>query len=407
VPAAPPDPDQLFRPIADARHVALAVSGGSDSIAMLRLAEDWSRRRSNAPKLTVLTVDHGLRADSAREATQVAEWTGARGLNHAILTWTGAKPLTGIQAKARNARYDLMSEWCRNHGADWLLTAHTLEDQAETVLMRLARTASIDSLAAIPRVGQWQGTRLFRPLLGTSRTTLRGLLGELGQSWIDDPSNEDEVFERVRVRKAMPLLRDLGITAESLAELARRAADAVHGLWGAAEDWVGSHVTVHEAGYCTFPLAPFTGQTNELKTRILGLIVSTYGSGKMPEPHELELLAAWVDSGGSRRTLGGAMIARRKASLLAGREPGRIDAKAVAVPPGGKIVWDGRFVVIAPAGTAVVPARDLHDLPRRKDIPAFVQQGLPAVTQGGRLLAVPQLGLGTGASARFLPAVPR
>jgi hypothetical protein len=205
----------------------------------------------------------------------------------------------------------------------------------------------------------------------------------------------------------MPLLRDLGITAESLAELARRAADAVHGLWGAAEDWVGSHVTVHEAGYCTFPLAPFTGQTNELKTRILGLIVSTYGSGKMPEPHELELLAAWADSGGSRRTLGGAMIARRKASLLAGREPGRIDAKAVAVPPGGKIVWDGRFVVIAPAGTAVVPARDLHDLPRRKDIPAFVQQGLPAVTQGGRLLAVPQLGLGTGASARFLPAGPR
>jgi tRNA(Ile)-lysidine synthase len=407
VPAARPDRDQLFQPIADVRHAALAVSGGSDSMALLHLAESWSRQRGGAPRLTVLTVDHGLRTESAGEAARVAEWTRALGLDHATLAWTGPKPPSGIQAKARNARYDLMSEWCRSHDAAWLLTAHTLEDQAETVLMRLARTASIDSLAAIPRLGQWQGTSLFRPLLSTSRQALRNLLGELGQSWIDDPSNEDERFERVRIRKMMPLLRELGITAEALAELALRATDAVHGLWGAAEDWVAAHVRVHEAGYCTLPLAPFTGQTRELKMRILGLIVSTYGSGRMPEPRELQLLAAWVESGGSRRTLGGAMIVRRKASLLAGREPGRIDATPVAVPSGGEIVWDGRFAVIASGGAVVVPVRDLHYLPRRRDIPAFVQQGLPAVTRDGRLLAVPQLGVGRGASARFLPAVPR
>ncbi|MGQ0486659.1 MAG: tRNA lysidine(34) synthetase TilS [Hyphomicrobiales bacterium] len=406
MPAARPEPDQLFQPIADQHHVALAVSGGSDSMAMLHLAESWSRQRGG-PRLTVLTVDHGLRTESGREAAQVSEWTRALGLDHATLAWTGPKPSTGIQAKARNARYDLMSGWCRSHDAAWLLTAHTLEDQAETVLMRLARTASIDSLAAIPRLGQWRGTGLFRPLLATPRQVLRNLLGELGQSWIDDPGNEDERFERVRIRRAMPLLRELGITAEGLAELARRAADAVHGLWGAAEDWVGAHVTVHESGYCTVPMAPLTDQTEELKARILSLVISRYGSGKMPEPHELELLAGWIDAGGSRRTLGGAMIVRRKTSLLIGREPGRIDAAPVAVPPGGEIVWDRRFAVIAPSGAAVVPARDLHNLPRRRDIPAFVQQGLPAVTKDGTLLAVPQLGLGTGASARFLPAVPR
>jgi len=407
VPAAPPDPDRLFQPIADARHVALAVSGGSDSIAMLRLADDWRRRQSNAPKLTVLTVDHGLRADSAREAAQVAEWTTALGVNHAILAWRGAKPVTGIQAKARNARYDLMSGWCRNHDAAWLLTGHTLEDQAETVLMRLARTTSIDSLAGIPRLGQWRGIRLFRPLLGTSRVALRSLLGKLGQSWIDDPSNEDERFERVRIRKAMPMLRELGITAEALAELARRAGDAVQGLWRAAEDWVSSHLKVHEAGYCTFPLVPFTDQSEELKMRILGLTVSRHGSGKMPEPHELELLAAWVDSGGSRRTLGGALIVRRKASLLVGREPGRIDATPVTVPAGGEIVWDGRFAGSAPAGAAVIPAQDVPGIPRREDIPAFVQQGVPAVMLGGQLLAVPQLGLGKGAKAHFNPVLRR
>jgi len=214
-------------------------------MAMLRLAETWSRQRGGEPKLSVLTVDHGLRANSAREAGQVAAWCRTLGLDHEVLVWTGAKPETGLQAKARNARYDLMGGWCREHGAAWLLTAHTLEDQAETVLMRLARTTSIDSLAGIPRLGQWQGTRLLRPLLPMSRPALRSWLGELGQSWIDDPSNEDERFERVRIRKAMPLLRELGITAEGLAEFARRAADAVHGLWGAAEDWVAMHVKAH------------------------------------------------------------------------------------------------------------------------------------------------------------------
>ena len=407
MPAAPPDPDLIFQPVADARHVALAVSGGSDSIAVLRLAEAWSRRRSGEPRLTVLTVDHGLRSGSAGEARQVAAWSRALGLDHRILAWTGAKPSTGIQAKARNTRYDLMGDWCRQNGAAWLLTGHTLEDQAETVLMRLARTTSIDSLAGIPRLGQWQGIRLFRPLLSTSRQALRDLLGELGQEWIDDPSNEDERFERVRIRKAMPILTELGITAEGLADFARRAGDAVQGLTGAAEDWVETHVTAHDAGYCTVPLAPFGGRSAEVKMRILGLIVSRYGSGKMPEPHELELLAAWVGSDGSRRTLGGAIIVRRKASLLVGREPGRIAALPITVPAGGEIVWDGRFAVTAPAGAAVIPARDLPDMPRCRDIPAFVQQGLPAVTQGGRLLAVPQLLPGTGVSARFLPLARR
>jgi hypothetical protein len=201
----------------------------------------------------------------------------------------------------------------------------------------------------------------------------------------------------------MPLLRELGITAEGLAEFARRAGDAVEGLIGAAGNWVDLHVTTHAAGYCTFPLAPFTGQAGELKTRILGAIVSTYGSGKMPEPHELELLADWVNSGGSRRTLGGAIVVRRKASLLVGREPGRIDATPVTVPAEGEVVWDGRFAVTAPVGAAVIPAQELPDIPRCRDIPAFVQLGLPAVMLGGRLLAVPHLGVGTGATARFHP----
>ncbi len=370
---------------------------------MLRLAVEWQ----GAPKLTVLTVDHGLRAGSGQEVRQVAGWTAGVGLPHVALHWKGSKPETGIQAKARTARYDLMTEWCRHNDAPVLLTAHTLDDQAETVLMRLARTTSLDSLAGIYRVSHWNGTELFRPLLNEMRENLRSYLSSLGQAWIDDQSNEDERFERVRIRKAMPGLRDLGITAEGLAELARRVNEAVQGLWGATDDWVKLHVQEFDTGHCVVPLEAFADQTEELKSRILGRLISRFGAGKMPEPAELELLAAWVDAGGSRRTLGGAIIARRKDHVLIGREPRRIDPAPLAVPPSGIVVWDRRFDVRAEPGSSIVPVVCAGLLPRRKNIPWFVQAGLPAIMGEDRSVSVPHLGIGSGAEAVFRPGLQR
>ncbi len=398
MPAAQPDPAQLFQAIETRRHVALAVSGGSDSVALLRLGSQWT----GAQRLTVLTVDHGLRAASKSEAEQVGNWAAGLGLPHVVLRWKPPQPLTGLQAKARAARYDLMTGWCTEHGADALLTAHTLEDQAETVLMRLARTSSLDSLAGIHRFSRWNGIELFRPLLGVKRDSLRAYLNGLGQGWIDDPSNEDERFERVRIRKALPVLRDLGITAEGLAELAWRVSDASQSLWGATDDWVKLHVEIHDTGYCSVPLDAYSGQTLGLQVRILGWLISCFGAGKTPEPAELGHLAAWLSIGEvGRRTLGGALIARRQKVLLIGREAGRIDETRVLVPPAGKLLWDGRFEVRAEAGTHVVPVRCLEGLPRRRDIPAFVQNGLPAVVGAGGVVAVPHLGVGSGAEAEF------
>ena len=157
MPAAAPDlfahAAALFAPVANSGPLALAVSGGSDSVALMHLAAAWRQR----PDFTVLTVDHGLRTGSAAEAQQVGQWSAGLGLQHVLLRWDAAKPVTALQAKARAARYDLMTNWCDAQGVAWLLTAHTLDDQAETVLMRLARTSSIDSLAGIPAVGQWCG----------------------------------------------------------------------------------------------------------------------------------------------------------------------------------------------------------------------------------------------------------
>jgi tRNA(Ile)-lysidine synthase len=406
VSTAPPDPERLFHPIAARAHVALAVSGGSDSVALMRLAAEWRSQRQGAPRLTVLSVDHGLRPEAAREAQQVAQWSAQCGLAHHILVWHGAKPRTGIQARARAARYHLMTDWCHGNDATALLTAHTLDDQAETVLMRLGRSARLDSLAGIPRFGQWNGIELFRPFIGLRRQPLRDHLTALGQDWIDDPSNADERFERVRVRKALPVLAGLGVTVEALGELAGLAAEAVECLWRAAGDWTGRHVRVHDAGYGLLPLALFMDQTQALRLRILGLAICRFGAGRMPEPAELERLGAWLAAGKGRRTLGGAIIACRKEAVLIGREAGRIDPRPVPVAGDGRVLWDGRFEIRALEGSSVIPAACAGRLARRRDLPGFVQAALPAIMRAGGAICVPQLEAGCDAEAVFLPRPP-
>ncbi len=372
-------------------------------MALLRLAAEWREK----PRLTALTVNHGLRSEAAQEACQVAEWSAQAGLAHVTLEWNVVKPQTGIQAKARAARYDLMSDWCRQNDATVLLTAHTLDDQAETVLMRLARTTSLDSLAGIYSFSRWNGIEVFRPLLGEKKEALESYLLSIGQSWIEDPSNEDERFERVRIRKAIPGLRALGITAESLAALASRVNGAVQGLWGATDDWVKMHVQEFDTGHCVVPLGAFADQTEELKVRILGWLIRRFGSGKIPEPAELELLTAWADAGGARRTLGGAIIARRKDHLLIGREPSRIDPTPVSVPSSGSVLWDGRFQIQSETGNRVIPVLCAGSLRRNKNLPWFVQAGLPAIVGKDETLSVPHLGVGSGAKAIYQPRLVR
>jgi tRNA(Ile)-lysidine synthetase-like protein len=171
---------ELLNPLRLYRHVGLAVSGGGDSMSLMWLAAQWAGQTRQPPKLTVLSVDHGLRPGSAEDANWVVEQAGALGLAGAMLQWHGAKPTTGVQARARQARYDLLIGWCIDHGAGALVTAHSLEDQAETFLMRLARGSGVDGLSAMRPAREEEGREdriaILRPLLGVSGARLRSTL---------------------------------------------------------------------------------------------------------------------------------------------------------------------------------------------------------------------------------------
>src|SRR5712691_2857398 len=179
-------------------RVAVAVSGGPDSMALILLAQRWARQRGG--EAWALTVDHGLRPESAEEARTVAGWLASRAVPHEILVWAGEKPATGIQEAAREARYRLLAQWCRGHGVLHLLTAHHREDQVETHLIRRRAGSGIDGLAGMSAVRELAGCRLVRPLLAVPRARLLALLAQEDQPFLHDPSNLNPAFERARLR---------------------------------------------------------------------------------------------------------------------------------------------------------------------------------------------------------------
>ena len=244
--------DRLFADaLSGAGRVLLAVSGGPDSVALMRLCAALAqaeRERGGCDwKIEVATVDHGLRAASRAEAEEVGRLAAACGLPHAILTWNEPKassktssgtktssdtrPQTRLQERARAARYALLASRAREIGADLLLTAHTLDDQAETVLMRIAHGSGLAGLAAMrPLTQRAEGLRHARPLLGVAKSRLVATCVANGWPFIEDPSNADPRFARARWRRLAPALRREGLTAERLAKLAWRAARAEEAL---------------------------------------------------------------------------------------------------------------------------------------------------------------------------------
>src|SRR5258707_13891532 len=206
--------------------VVLAVSGGPDSIALMWLAARWRRALARGPRLIAVTVDHGLRPGAAAEAREVKRLARSLDLPHRTLRWTGPKPRTGLPAAARAARYRLLAQAARASDATHILTAHTRDDQAETLLMRMLRGSGIAGLAAMARESERDGVLLARPFLNVSKSQLIATLEKAKVGFADDPTNRDTNFTRPRIRAIMPVLAAEGGDARNLARLASRLARA-------------------------------------------------------------------------------------------------------------------------------------------------------------------------------------
>jgi tRNA(Ile)-lysidine synthase len=277
--------------------IVLAVSGGPDSIALMWLAARWRRTVARGPRLIAVTVDHGLRAEAAREARDVKRLARTLDLPHRTMRWTGAKPKTGLPAAARSARYRLLAQAAQASGATHILTAHTRDDQAETLLMRLVRGSGIAGLAAMARVTEREGVMLARPFLNVSKAQLVATLKRAKVGFADDPTNRDTHFTRPRIRAVMPVLAAEGGDARNLARLASRLARAnaaVEVLVDGAERYLalrdmeaGIETKIFEAK--TFEAKTFEAKTFEAKT------FDAKAFAMLPEEIRLRLLLRAID----------------------------------------------------------------------------------------------------------------
>jgi tRNA(Ile)-lysidine synthase len=338
----------LFADLAENPALVLAVSGGPDSTALMVLMAGWRAQLRTGPKLLAVTVDHGLRPKSRREAERVGCLASQLGLLHRTVRWRGEKPRTGVQEAARAARYRLLAHAARKFGARHIITAHTLDDQAETVLFRLARGSGIAGLSGMGRIsrlplppvsGEGDALVLVRPLLGVPKARLIATLRMAEVGFVDDPSNHDPRFARPRLRRSIAILAAEGLDANRLAVFAARARRA-----DAALDWAADEITqrgsrnADNQGGPVAALEDFRRWPAEIALRVLGRAIALTGTEGPAELRKLEALTEAVRTRPAgpparlRRTLAGAVVTVADGSLWVEAAPPRRQAARYSVP---------------------------------------------------------------------------
>lgn len=401
------------------RHAVLAVSGGPDSMALMVLVARWLASGAAPATLgvTVATVDHRLRAESAREADWVAEQARALGLDHTTLVWGGEKPASGLQERAREARYALLVAEAHPRAPAAVVTAHTADDQAETLLMRLGRGSGLDGLAGMApeRPLLPDGTvRLVRPLLSVTKAQLAAALDEAGVAWLDDPSNARDDFERVRLRRAQAHLAALGLSNDKLALSAARLTRARAALDVVTDERVAALVAIHGGVFASLAREAWLREPQDIRVRLLARLLAAFGGEARPARlSQVEALedALSRDARPLAQTLGGCIVSKGRTTLRLYREPPAVPPPDVVLDAGQDVLWDWRFrvryaggsgetVQVRPLGLAAYATlRSRPGLTVRP--PARAAAGLPAIWRGDELIAVPPLADRIASDARF------
>lgn len=414
-------PNDIFEPfrLENAKGIIAAVSGGSDSLALLFLLKDYLATLDNPPPLTAVTIDHRLRAESTQEADNVGALCHQHGIAHRVLSWDEAKPKTGLAAAARSARYRLLVQAAHEAGADFIATGHTRDDQIETFLMRKERSSHSEArgLAAMaPQSWLENSVVLVRPLLETSRLNLRQELTEKAVVWIDDPSNVNTSYERPRVRltSATEVDPDRVMAQVALASAARKRDNAA--LVAALSDPVCLQIIAF--GTILVDASIYAMLPETVRRLFSGLLASIAGGRRFlpgdAERARIEKLLSGQEKVGRLTVFGSLVELGRNGEPHKFRRERR-NLPTIQLHPGQTIIWDGRyrltnhtqttFEVAAPDRQELVDFIEMHqielDFAQREALLV-----LPAIYENGKLLQVPtvkgqQLPLGITVEKHF------
>ncbi len=389
-------------PFEKAPHIAVALSGGGDSIALTHLANEWIK--SVGGRITALTVDHGLRNGSHSEAQAVGLWMKALDVSHQILSWEGQKPRSQIQALARQARYNLLEGWCKENAVLHLFLAHTQNDQAETFMMRKNHGSGPDGLAAMSQIVEFANCRILRPLLAEGTEDLRVFLKEQKASWVEDPSNQDEKYEQVRTRLR---IQDEKISCRDIAVLAAQFGMCRIDRSKELSALIACAVNLDPLGFAFIDLSRISNVSDDLVLRFFARLLTTIGGRSFgPSQGQLEpRLFEFLDKEVSSFTCSGCQVIRKRDGCLVVREQRGLPMP-VRVQSGQTIHWDNRFrmtfgpVLSMCKGDAVVrPIKNadwvnvklLMDKTMPMKMGIVVCRSLPVICDDCGIFAVPHL----------------
>ncbi|WP_022704402.1 tRNA lysidine(34) synthetase TilS [Pseudorhodobacter ferrugineus] len=321
--------------------VSVAVSGGSDSVGALLVMMQVARMQGFT--LHAVTVDHALRDRSAAEAAEVAQLCASMGVPHAVLVWQHGAVAGNLMDAARRARYGLMADWAAGQGISHIVLGHTADDHAETFLMGLARKAGIGGLVGMQSGWNQGGVRFMRPFLSVERKDLRSYLTRRGVSWMDDPSNENDRFTRIKARRALKALKPLGITVETLGDVIHNLRMAQDALETAARD-AAMRVCSERAGEVVFDRQAWDRTEQDVQRRLLiAALRWISGAGYAPRGSGVDRVMMAIAQGHDA-TLAGCRIRVSAAAFRVVREP-RAVAGLISVAGDD---WDGRWQVDGP-----------------------------------------------------------
>jgi tRNA(Ile)-lysidine synthase len=388
----------------DTGPVVLAVSGGSDSTALMHLAAG----AIDHPRLHVITVDHGFR-DVVDEVALVAAQAASLGLKHHVLTWEWDGQ-GNLQAAARMGRWAAIENWAANQPADvCCMTGHTQDDQAETVLMRLARGSGVAGLAAMQSVGATPtGLRICRPLLQETRVDLRAWLSAQGATWSDDPSNDDLRFDRVKARGMQSVLADLGLTADRLVQTAAHMQAARREMTDYAVMIAQSQIT-QAAADVVFPAT--WPNHSDVAIRLFRHALHYVGGGDYP-PRSDATMSLWqAGQNGQGGTLHGCLVSVEAQHWRLSREVAATAAPTLWRNRNCAVMWDNRWLISEDAGantqgdlTIRALGDAIKDVPNWRDIglPRRSLMASPAVFDGETLISAPVAGHRNNFNARIV-----
>jgi len=378
--------------------VGVAVSGGGDSIALLHLMHRAGARAKIS--IQAVTVDHGLRPEAASEAAGVATFCASRDIPHTTLHWRDHSPTGNLMDHARQARTRLIGDWARAQGITHIALGHTADDQAETFLMGLARASGLDGLAGMR--GEWQqdGIIWSRPLLQQSRASLRAYLRRHNIAWVDDPTNDDDKYTRVKARKMLAALAPLGITAARITTSISHLACVQHAVQHALLAAIADHVTT-PAGAVYITRHGFVALPPELQRRLLVAAIAWLSGDPYPPRSTKQITLLDAIRAGREATLNGCRFRPKSDSIAITREP-----RAVAATTGPTDqLWDHRWQITGPHAPDLtlraLGAEGLRMCKNWRDCGVSRDALLvsPAIWRGDALISAPIAGFNPGWTA--------